>query len=49
MVLALTGNLGRLDFGELAPVYGLLPVASGAGLWRSYLRAVAPREAPAGR
>jgi len=41
--LALTGNPGPLDFGELAPVYGLLPVASGALLWRSYLRAVAPR------
>jgi len=43
MVLALTGNLGPVNFGELAPVYGLLPVASGAGLWRSYLRVVAPR------
>jgi cytochrome c oxidase cbb3-type subunit 1 len=57
MVLALTDNLGPVSFGELAPVYGLLPVASGAGLWRSYLRAVAPRgqtpvrpgEAPVGR
>jgi len=57
MVLALTGNLGPLDFGELAPVYGRLPVASGAVLCRSYLRAVAPRgqtparpgEAPASR
>lgn len=49
MVLALTGNLGPLNFGELAPVYGLLPVVSGVGLWRSYLRAVAPREATAGR
>jgi len=27
--------------------YGLLPLASGAGLWRSYLRAVTPR-GPAG-
>jgi len=49
MVLALTGNLGPLNFGELAPAYGLLPVASGAGLWRSYLRAVAPAEAAANR
>ncbi len=37
-----------VNFGELAPIYGLLPAASGAGLWRSYLRAVAPREAPVG-
>ncbi|HJX62160.1 MAG TPA: hypothetical protein VJ578_06290, partial [Dehalococcoidia bacterium] len=49
MVLALTDNLGPVSFGELAPVYALLPVASGAGLWRSYLRAVAPREATAAR
>jgi hypothetical protein len=57
MVLALTGSLGPLDFGELAPVYGLLPAVSGAALWPSYLRAVAsrgqtparPGEAPAGR
>jgi len=57
MVLALTGNLGPVNFGTLAPVYGLLPLASGTGLWRSYLRVVAPRpdgraparEAPVGR
>ena len=49
MILALTGNLGPLDFSALAPVYGLLPLASGVGLWRSYLRVVAPREASAGR
>jgi len=41
MALALTGNLGPLGFGEVAPVYGLLPVVSGAVSWRSYLRAVA--------
>jgi hypothetical protein len=49
MVLALAGNLGPLNFGALAPMYGLLLVVSGAGLWRSHLRAVAPREAPVGR
>jgi hypothetical protein len=47
MVFALTGNLGPLNFGAFAPVYGLLPVISGAWLWRSYLRAVAPH--PDGR
>jgi hypothetical protein len=38
-----------VSFGALAPVYGLLPLASGAGLWRSCLRVVAPREAVANR